>query len=112
MEYKPGTHSRFNLVRPILAGGLVVGVALVGCTKTPSEESFIPVMQPRADNSRVEVVTAVQKDVDHTTSQPATVHPFFQADIISKVSGYIEDVFVDIGDTVKFGRVRYKVVMM
>ncbi|HBU38773.1 MAG TPA: hypothetical protein DEB70_13360 [Planctomycetaceae bacterium] len=103
MEYKPDTPSRFNLVRPILAGGLVVGVALGGCTKAPSERSFIPVVQPRADNSRVEVVTAVQKDVDHTTSQPATVHPFFQADIISKVSGYIEDVFVDIGDAVKSG---------
>ena len=103
MEYKPNSYSRFNLVRPILAGGLVVCVALAGCTKTPSGESFIPATQPRADNSRVEVVTAVQKDVDHTTSQPATVHPFFQADIISKVSGYIEDVFVDIGDTVKSG---------
>ena len=77
MEYKPDTYSRFNLVRPFLVGGLVVCVALVGCTKTPSEKSFIPAMQPRADNSRVEVVTAVQKDVDHTTSQPATVHPFF-----------------------------------
>ena len=103
MEYKNDTYSRFNSVRPILAGGLVVCVALAGCTKTPSGKSFIPAMQPRADNSRVEVVTAVQKDVDHTTSQPATVHPFFQADIISKVSGYIEDVFVDIGDTVKSG---------
>ena len=86
MEYKNDTYSRFNSVRPVLAGGLVVCVALAGCTKTPSGKSFIPAMQPRADNSRVEVVTAVQKDVDHTTSQPATVHPFFQADIISKVS--------------------------
>ncbi len=103
MEYKPNSYSRFNLVRPILAGGLVVCVALAGCTKTPSGESFIPATQSRGDNSRVEVVTAVQTDVDHTTSQPATVHPSFQADIISKVSGYIEDVFVDIGDAVKSG---------
>ena len=103
MEYKPDTYSPFNSVRPILASGLVVCVALSGCTKTPSGKSFIPATQPRADNSRVEVVTAIQKDVVHTTSQPATVHPFFQADIISKVSGYIEDVFVDIGDAVESG---------
>ena len=103
MEYKNDTYSRFNSVGLVLATTVVFCALLTGCTKTPSGKRVVSPTQPTASNSRVEVVTAVQKDVVHTTSQPATVHPFFQADIISKVSGYIEDVFVDIGDAVKVG---------
>ena len=103
MEYKNDTYSRFNSVGLVLATTVVFCALLTGCTKTPSGKRVVSPTQPTASNSRVEVVTAVQKDVVHTTSQPATVHPFFQADIISKVSGYIEDVFVDIGDAVKAG---------
>ena len=102
MEYKSDTYSRFNSVCLVL-GWLTVCLVLTGCTKKTSNKSVISAKQLSTNNSRVEVVTAVQKDVVHTTSQPATVHPFFQADIISKVSGYIEDVFVDIGDVVKTG---------
>jgi len=102
MEYKSDTYSRFNSVCLVL-GGLTVCLVLTGCTKKTLNKSVISAKQLSTNNSRVEVVTAVQKDVVHTTSQPATVHPFFQADIISKVSGYIEDVFVDIGDVVKTG---------
>ncbi|MEO2001075.1 MAG: efflux RND transporter periplasmic adaptor subunit [Pirellulales bacterium] len=103
MECKYDTYSRFSSVCLVLAGGLAVCLVLTGCTKSSSHEGLTSAKQPSTSNSRVEVVTAVQKDVVHTTSQPATVHPFFQADIISKVSGYIEDVFVDIGDAVKSG---------
>ena len=103
MEYKNDTYSRFNSVGLVLAKTVVFCVLMTGCTKTPSGKRVVSPTQPTTSNSRVEVVTAVQKDVVHTTSQPATVHPFFQADIISKVSGYIEDVFVDIGDAVKAG---------
>ena len=103
MEYKNDTYSRFNSVGLVLAKTVVFCVLMTGCTKTPAGKRVVSPTQPTTSNSRVEVVTAVQKDVVHTTSQPATVHPFFQADIISKVSGYIEDVFVDIGDAVKAG---------
>ena len=103
MEYQNDTYSRFNSVGLVLAKTVVFCVLMTGCTKTPAGKRVVSPTQPTTSNSRVEVVTAVQKDVVHTTSQPATVHPFFQADIISKVSGYIEDVFVDIGDAVKAG---------
>jgi RND family efflux transporter MFP subunit len=91
-----------------------VGVALVaaasvsGCSKRDHNDKFSNAVQADTKISRVEVVTTIQKDVVHTTSQPATVHPFFQADIISKISGYIEDVFVDIGDVVKLGQALCK----
>ena len=103
MGYQPKKHLLYRSVGKYLYLVLFCVVLVVGCTKTPSGKDLSLATQPRADKSRVEVVTAVQKDVVHTTSQPATVHPFFQADIISKVSGYIEDVFVDIGDAVKAG---------
>jgi RND family efflux transporter MFP subunit len=103
MEYKNDTYSRFNSGGLDLATTVVFCALLTGCTKTPAGNRVVSPTQPTTSNSRVEVVTAVQKDVVHTTSQPATVHPFFQADIISKVSGYIENVFIDIGDAVKVG---------
>ena len=103
MGYQPKKHLLYRSVGKYLYLVLFCVVLVAGCTKTPSGKDLSLATQPRADKSRVEVVTAVQKDVVHTTSQPATVHPFFQADIISKVSGYIEDVFVDIGDIVKTG---------
>ena len=104
MEYKLNTYSPHLSLGPVLVVGVVACVTLLGCKDTHSEKSSGPSEQNRVDGSRVEVVTPVHKDVVHTTSQPATVHPFFQADIISKVSGYIEDVFVDIGDVVKSGQ--------
>ena len=72
MEYKNDTYSRFNSVGLVLATTVVFCALLTGCTKTPSGKRVVSPTQPTASNSRVEVVTAVQKDVVHTTSQPAT----------------------------------------
>ena len=47
--------------------------------------------------TRVEVVRPLRKDIRHTVTQPATVHPYYQADIVAKVAGYFEAVYVDIG---------------
>ncbi len=40
-----------------------------------------------------------------STSQPAAVHPFFEAELASRVSGYVKSVNFDIGDKVKAGDV-------
>jgi HlyD family secretion protein len=53
---------------------------------------------------RVELVRPVRKDLIRTTTQPATIHPYYQADIVAKVSGYFRDVNVDIGDEVMEGQ--------
>ena len=53
---------------------------------------------------RVEIVRPTRKDLIRTTTQPATIHPYYQADIVAKVSGYFRDVNVDIGDEVTEGQ--------
>ncbi|MBD3675242.1 MAG: efflux RND transporter periplasmic adaptor subunit [Planctomycetaceae bacterium] len=49
----------------------------------------------------VKTVAVESTELERTTSQPATVHPFYQAEIQAKVSGYVEEVKVDIGDAVQ-----------
>lgn len=53
---------------------------------------------------RVKVMIPTRKDIIQTTTQPATFHPYYQADIVAKVSGYVREVLVDIGDTVTEGQ--------
>ncbi len=50
------------------------------------------------------MVRPQRKDIRHTVTQPATVHPYHQADIVAKVAGYFEAVYVDIGDEVEEGQ--------
>jgi len=72
--------------------------ALSGCsgdapaTKAASKKS-IP----------VKTVSVVQEDVKRTTVQPATVHPYYRAEVRAKVSGYVKEVQADIGDFVEEG---------
>lgn len=51
----------------------------------------------------VRTVAVMQQDVQRTTVQPATVHAFYEAEIRSKVSGYVSEMHVDIGDHVNAG---------
>lgn len=78
-------------------------ILTAGCGGDADEKGSTTASPATGNAARVEVISLIRKDVVHTTSQPATVHPFFQADIIAKVSGYIENVLVDIGDAVKAG---------
>lgn len=99
-SHQPATHGMHLMLRSYVTAGLLLAS---GCNSAERPVGSANLAQ-KSSIPRVEIVQVVQKDVIHTTSQPATVHPFFQADIISKVSGYIEDVFVDIGDSVKTGQ--------
>lgn len=76
-----------------------VGILLAGCRETSS-----PVVDPALTITRVEIVHPQRKEIRHTVTQPATVHPYHQADIVAKVSGYFEAVYVDIGETVTEGQ--------
>lgn len=80
-------------------GCTVFGLALVGCRDTP-----VPEADSASTVTRVEIVRPQRKDISHTVTQPATVHPYHQADIVAKVAGYFEAVYVDIGDTVEEGQ--------
>ena len=81
----------------------LVAAAVAGCggdVLPPGDRDPANSDQP----PRIEVVRPVRTTITHTTTQPATVHPYFQADIVAKVSGYFRDVNVDIGDEVEAGQ--------
>jgi RND family efflux transporter MFP subunit len=80
------------------AGGLVAERHLVA---SPS-----PVNSTKADSAqRVEVVRPRRVTVARRLQTNATLEAFEEADLFAKVSGYLSDVRVDIGDHVKAGQV-------
>jgi RND family efflux transporter MFP subunit len=80
------------------AGGIVAERHLVA---SPS-----PVNSTKADSaSRVEVVRPRRVTVARRLQTNATLEAFEEADLFAKVSGYLSDVRVDIGDHVKAGEV-------
>lgn len=82
---------------------LTVGVLLsIGCTPTGHDA---PSESAESDRS-VERVTAgapVRKDVVLTTSLPAQIKAYETAPLYSKLPAYVEEVHVDIGDSVEAG---------
>jgi RND family efflux transporter MFP subunit len=65
-----------------------------------------PVNSAKADNPpRVEVVRPRRVTVAQRLQTNATLEAFEEADLFAKVSGYLSDVRVDIGDHVKAGQV-------
>jgi RND family efflux transporter MFP subunit len=80
------------------AGGIVAGRHLAAA---PS-----PVNSTKADSpQRVEVVRPRRVTVAQRLQTNATLEAFEEADLFAKVSGYLSDVRVDIGDHVKSGQV-------
>jgi len=80
------------------AGGIVAERHLAA---SPS-----PVNSSKADGpSRVEVVRPRRVMVARRLQTNATLEAFEEADLFAKVSGYLSDVRVDIGDHVKAGQV-------
>ena len=53
----------------------------------------------------VRAVSMQQQEIRRTSSQPATVHAYYRAKIRAKVSGYLTDLRVDVGDVVSKGQV-------
>ena len=80
------------------AGGIVAERHLAA---SPS-----PVNSTKADNPpRVEVVRPRRVTVAQRLQTNATLEAFEEADLFAKISGYLSDVRVDIGDHVKAGQV-------
>src|SRR6266508_6186255 len=86
------------LVVALGAGGIVAERHLAA---SPS-----PVNSRKADSPpRVEVVRPRRVTVAQRLQTNATLEAFEEADLYAKVSGYLSDVRVDIGDHVKAGQV-------
>ena len=99
--------NRMNFIRRngIKALVALVGVSAVGIvaerflTASPSKLA-IPDTRPRVEIEHPRRVTVVQR-----LQTNATLEAFEETDLFAKVSGYLSDVRVDIGDHVKAGQV-------
>src|SRR3982075_2859560 len=86
---------------------VVVGVGAAGIVaEWQLAAAPSPVNSTKVDGPpRVEVVRPRRVTVAHRLQTNATLEAFEEADLFAKVSGYLSDVRVDIGDHVKAGQV-------
>src|SRR5712671_1876047 len=86
---------------------VVVGVGAAGIVaERHLAASPLPVNSTKADSPpRVEVVRPRRVTVAQRLQTNATLAAFEEADLFAKISGYVSDVRVDIGDHVKAGQV-------
>ena len=84
---------------PLVAMSVCILLTLSGCMNSD------PVAQKTTTKKAVPVktVSVVQQDVIRTTTQPATVHPYYRTEVRAKVTGYVKTVKADIGDFVEEG---------
>lgn len=84
-------------------GVILLAAATAGCSsaKLQAARDKVEMQSPVA----VKAVVAQAETLRRTTTQPATVHAYYSADIYAKVSGYVRETSVDIGDRVKKGDV-------
>jgi HlyD family secretion protein len=77
-------------------------ISLNGCNRA---ESPIEAQTPSATvhTPVVKLVAAERTTIQRTTTQPATIHAYHQAEIHAKVAGYLTELNVDIGQAVKAG---------
>lgn len=81
-----------QLATLLAIAGLLLGSA--GCSREPAGAD------ETATAAHVPVVTVVkvrQQKLRQTTTQPATVHAYYEAEIFAKVSGYLTELKTDIG---------------
>jgi multidrug efflux pump subunit AcrA (membrane-fusion protein) len=90
----------------ILATVLVLGFGAAGALERHFAGSRSPIDPGQAESPpRVEVVRPRRVTVAQRLQTNATLEAFEEADLFAKVSGYLSDVRVDIGDHVKAGQV-------
>jgi RND family efflux transporter MFP subunit len=98
---RTGTKVLVAVVMIGLSAGGIVAERHLAASASPS-----PVNQTKADSPpRVEVVRPRRVTVAQRLQTNATLEAFEEADLFAKISGYVSDVRVDIGDHVKAGQV-------
>jgi RND family efflux transporter MFP subunit len=89
--------------RPSFVGTVVIFMSIMSACLFAAVES---VLAQSADNRpRVEVVHPIRATIARRLKTNATLEAFEEADLFAKVSGYLSEVRVDIGDHVKAGDV-------
>lgn len=75
-------------------------VAMTSCARGGGAELSAAVQKPRT----VAVVKAARADLSNDLLLTAEFEPFQEVDVMAKVSGYIKEIKVDIGDRVRAGQ--------
>jgi HlyD family secretion protein len=86
-----------SLVVPALLVGLLLTHS--GCRRKTAEPTSLPGQSAAAD--RVTAGKPVRKTLKLITTQPGRIEAFEEAPLVPKLAGYVQDLLVDIGDTVK-----------
>lgn len=87
----------------ILTSAFAVGLAL--CAGGCRQVSSVANDQARATPVSVDVLSAQPTTMEKTVTQPATVHAYYETRVFAKAAGYLTELNVDIGSTVKAGDV-------
>lgn len=88
--------------------GLAIGIVVaMGATVISGCSSEVAATPKRAANQALPVrtVSVTATEVERTSTQPATVHAYYRAEIRARVAGYVKEVKADIGDYVEAGEV-------
>ncbi len=83
---------------------IVLPLSLSGCNAKSSESETLFANNKAATNANVTRVTVVQpqrKTLNRKTEQPGRVEAFEETEVVSKISGFIERIYVEMGDLVK-----------
>jgi HlyD family secretion protein len=92
------THSAAG---PALAVSLVL-LATAGCSHPP------PATPPLTVEPHVHLVQPQTRTIAHTVGQPGFVYPYEQTALYPKVAGFLDEWYVDIGDTIEKNQVLAK----
>ncbi|MCA8996194.1 MAG: efflux RND transporter periplasmic adaptor subunit [Planctomycetaceae bacterium] len=93
-----------NTLASVVALVRVLSVVVIFASSC-SRPVFVPEPESAKRTVQVKAVSLVQEEVAKTTTQPATVLPYYRAEIRAKASGYVNVVKADLGDVVKAGDV-------
>lgn len=77
---------------------VVLGIGGPGCQ--PTMETNSPGKASSTELPKVAVARPIRKDIAQRTEQPGEIESFATAPIYAKVSGFVEKLFVEIGDRV------------
>jgi RND family efflux transporter MFP subunit len=95
------------MLRAPARGAIVVAVlaafGLLGSVTLVRPRADEPAAKDQTRDRRVWVERVKRREVRRTTAQPGTVHAFVSAELFAKVSGYLKQQNVDIGDRVTQG---------
>ena len=86
-----------------LAAVSFVLIGLSSCGSAPDAQS--PVNGDPKDEPTVAVTHPTHEDMSRSVSQTAEFRPYQEVELHAKVSGYVRDIYVDVGDHVKEGQV-------